>query len=490
MGIVRSTSNKIAGIFVSLATTFGIAVKSAEPVHAQEAFDELASSSPLSLIFGKGLKSQPLDWQEDIADALEDNRTSGPPLKKLQRLLVQKEFLKNSRRAVDGRMGHKTAGAIIKFLQEYPDAVIGMSYSYKRHLLNNGYGKKLREILAKHEAALSGLKKGGATKNALRQKVETYVSQLHSLNSSQIKDLQGSLKFLGCDPGKIDGKVGPATKRAIKACVGKEVGPSPYALKPPKADHVEGDNGFGISNRSILAAWSKVSGSGVNIAPPKTKELDGQTIFVFDPGHGWKSDMGALSDNNIPETGLIDISASALATALHEKGLPAVFTRDPGHRYRSGVSRLSSRPDFAKALKKVTGAKRVIFISIHADWARRAGASGSRIFTRRGLKKDHPSAQLAETIQANYSISGRSTRLKKANFAVLRGISKNLKDIPAVLLELGFVTNTGDVKNLLDKKAQKRRMESLADSLSQMVRELDSTVSKRAQIQHPMRKPS
>ena len=183
--------------------------------------------------------------------------------------------------------------------------------------------------------------------------------------------------------------------------------------------------------------------------------MEGKTVFVLDPGHGQGYDRGA-DQGFVPETHVVDISVQYLAAALHAKGVPVVLTRDPGHRYRSGVENLSSRPAFAKAVQKVTGAKRVVFISVHADWAKRAGASGARVFTRRGLGEDHLSTKMAKAIQKSYSISAQPTQLKEANFVVLKEIAKREKKIQAVLVELGFTSNTTDVKNLLDKKAQER----------------------------------
>src|SRR5690606_30054783 len=82
-----------------------------------------------------------------------------------------------------------------------------------------------------------------------------------------------------------------------------------------------------------------------------------------------------------------------------------------------------------------------LFISIHADAAQRASASGATLYVARNASSQ--SMVAARSIQAAFRSEGIPCRgIQRAGFRVLVGHSR-----PSVLVECGFLTNAGDATN-------------------------------------------
>jgi N-acetylmuramoyl-L-alanine amidase len=181
--------------------------------------------------------------------------------------------------------------------------------------------------------------------------------------------------------------------------------------------------------------------------PKKATELTGKTI-VIDAGHGGK-DPGAISYYGFYEkTVNLDV-AQQVADILREKGHRVVMTRDSDVfielEDRAAVAN-QSRAD--------------VFISIHADASARSSTNGFTLYTAR-------SASWAAENLAN-AIDDRMTRtsissngVKQADFRVLVRTQ-----CPAVLVELGYLSNYWEAKQLKNVNMQKKLAQAIADGIT------------------------
>jgi len=220
---------------------------------------------------------------------------------------------------------------------------------------------------------------------------------------------------------------------------------------------------------------------------------DGINVIVIDPGHGG-DDTGAKGPSGTQEKDVTLKLALKLAEVLKER----IEVRVLLTRTADVFIPLEERTAFANRMNAD------LFISIHANAAQSREAKGIETFflnfeatdedARRvaafenssnaaGLKdiakaeggdlKDilldlantmshHESSKLAEVVHASMlGSAGRESRgVKQAHFTVLVGAT-----MPAVLVEVGFITNPGEERLLTSSKDQTRIAEAIADGI-------------------------
>lgn len=224
-------------------------------------------------------------------------------------------------------------------------------------------------------------------------------------------------------------------------------------------------------------------------AQPSREELRGRMKIVIDPGHGGK-DPGAIGAFGIREKTIVLDIAKRLRDELNKRGgFDVIMTRDSDE-----FITLEKRADIANR----TNADALI--SIHANSSRKRAAHGFEVYylsntaddTSRALnaaKKDGSlskgaaggsqtlnatlwdmklnddrtaSKELASSICTSSSsglcISNRG--VKAARFYVLKGTN-----VPSVLIEVGFLSNRYEAKNLNDPLYRQKIAESIADGI-------------------------
>ena len=171
---------------------------------------------------------------------------------------------------------------------------------------------------------------------------------------------------------------------------------------------------------------------------------------VIDPGHG-APDQGARGRMSNEADINLDVAVE-LSKVLSSMGIVALMTRTGPkriHRDNRNVD-LSSRPGMANRLKADA------FISIHCNGAVSPEANGFEIYTTPGQNR---SDILATAIFESWSKAFPAQRKrtdyrdndpdKEANYKVLREAQ-----CPAVLVELGFITNPTEERVLVDRHNQ------------------------------------
>lgn len=175
--------------------------------------------------------------------------------------------------------------------------------------------------------------------------------------------------------------------------------------------------------------------------------LAGQVVVV-DPGHGGY-DPGAVRGGVLEKEINLQI-ALKLKKCLEETGARVILTR--GGDYNLAVAGLHKREahryDLKKRLEVARWSNACLYVSIHANCVSGWSGGGGMVFYHPGSEK---SRILAECIQDELrSIPGVRKRLSKtSNYYVLRNAKK-----PAVLVEVGFMSNPGERKRLTGDEYQ------------------------------------
>ncbi|WP_316180105.1 MULTISPECIES: N-acetylmuramoyl-L-alanine amidase [unclassified Bradyrhizobium] len=260
----------------------------------------------------------------------------------------------------------------------------------------------------------------------------------------------------------------PADSSSATASVAVAGNPAPPAVRPPPTT--------------------------VAIAPPPTDgPPDTRPVIVIDPGHGGV-DYGTQG-GEVPEKNLVLAFGQALRDRLERSGkFRVVMTRDDDTFIPLG--------DRVRIAQKQSAA---LFVSIHADALPRGEgtAQGATIYTLSDKASDVEAERLAEAENRADQIGGvnlteepadvadilidlarRETRtfsnrfarllmndmktavhmhkrpLKSAGFRVLKA-----PDVPSVLVELGYVSNKGDMGNLVSDAWRSRTADAMARAI-------------------------
>lgn len=209
-------------------------------------------------------------------------------------------------------------------------------------------------------------------------------------------------------------------------------------------------------------------------------------VVVIDAGHGGK-DPGAIGSRS-HEKDITLAAARALKARLEKSGRYKVVLTRSGDTYVP----LEGRVQIARA------ADADLFISLHADSGPSADVRGASVYTlsEKGerrvasvLRKDDwlmPASLGADRTVSEIllDLTQRSTRNRSAIFAemllehigdeteLLRRSHRDANlavllapDVPAVLLEMGFINNPDDERALTDPRRRGRLMDAVADSI-------------------------
>ncbi|KQT29298.1 MULTISPECIES: N-acetylmuramoyl-L-alanine amidase [unclassified Bradyrhizobium] len=223
------------------------------------------------------------------------------------------------------------------------------------------------------------------------------------------------------------------------------------------------------------------------------QKADGRPVVVIDPGHGG-IDNGTQSSGE-SEKNLVLAFGLALRDKLEKAGkYRVVMTRDD-----DTFIPLGDRTKIARNLKAA------LFVSIHADALPRTegDAQGATIYTLSDKASDAEAQRLADAENRADAIAGfnlaeeptdvadilidltqRETRtfsnrfarllmtemkqtvrmhkhpLKSAGFRVLKA-----PDVPSVLVEIGYVSNKGDLEHLVSEGWRSRAVGSMAQAI-------------------------
>jgi N-acetylmuramoyl-L-alanine amidase len=186
--------------------------------------------------------------------------------------------------------------------------------------------------------------------------------------------------------------------------------------------------------------------------------LAGET-FVVDPGHGTRYpdgsalNVGAVGPHGVQEQVVALDVGEDLARRLRAAGARVVLTRSFAHPVRVGtVKRLDNRS--RAALANRLGA--TAFVAIHADASLDAAQRGTSVFWLRPN-----SVALARAMRRRL----RALGMGESEFRARDLAVTNEARVPAVLVELGFVSNPRQERLLGSPAMQERAADALFEAL-------------------------
>jgi N-acetylmuramoyl-L-alanine amidase len=238
------------------------------------------------------------------------------------------------------------------------------------------------------------------------------------------------------------------------------------------------------------AATSDAAAAAKPAAPP-----DKRPVVVIDPGHGGVDNGTQAGGADIMEKNLVLTFGLALRDRIEKSG-----------KYRVVMTRTDDTfIPLADRVKIARSEAAALFVSIHADALPRGegDAQGATIYTLSDKATDSEAQRLADAENKSDAIGGvnltdeptevadilidlvqRETKTFSNRFArVLMGEMKNtvrmhkhplksagfrvLKapDVPSVLVELGYVSNKGDLEHLVSENWRNRTVGSMAQAI-------------------------
>jgi len=175
---------------------------------------------------------------------------------------------------------------------------------------------------------------------------------------------------------------------------------------------------------------------------------------VLDAGHGGK-DTGAIGCNGTYEKTVNLQIAKKTAYLLRQKGIEVIMTRNDD--------------TFIELDRRAAVANRNradLFVSIHSDSNRSRSMCGFTIYAARSASQE--SLEAASIIEKAMRQTGlASNGVKKANYRVLVRTR-----CPAVLIEMGYLSNYRDAALLIDEKFQNQMARAIANGIYKAVKNI------------------
>ncbi len=176
--------------------------------------------------------------------------------------------------------------------------------------------------------------------------------------------------------------------------------------------------------------------------PTPEAHITGEKIVVIDAGHGG-SDPGASYTHDGVKYVEKEINlavAQKVSDILKDNGIRVEMTRS-GDTYPT----LTDRSDFANKL----GAS--MFVSIHSNAAAEySEASGIEVYYSETNNEDRYGVKSKTLATDIYKNMIKNTGAKARGVKTAQHVVTRTSEMPAVLIELGFLTNIEEAKNLLD----------------------------------------
>jgi N-acetylmuramoyl-L-alanine amidase len=175
---------------------------------------------------------------------------------------------------------------------------------------------------------------------------------------------------------------------------------------------------------------------------------NGQLVVVLDAGHGG-SDAGAIGIDGIREKEIVLPITQEVSRILQQRGVGTILTRDGDYDVE-----LEPRVQIAES------ANATVFVSIHAnaiDMSRPDVNGIETYYYENGY-------DMARIIHQNMleATGGPDRRVRQARFYVLRRTT-----MPAVLVEIGFVTGEDDAPKLADANYRSQIAAAIARGILQ-----------------------
>lgn len=299
---------------------------------------------------------------------------------------------------------------------------------------------------------------------------------------AQLQDVQGQRHLSGLTPATLPPQRSERIKSDIKTA------------RPPEEDY---------AGNTPLPLRKPLQPKGLKVAKSlPAEDVEDKHTIIIDAGHGGR-DPGALGHGGVREKNITLATAKTLKKLLEETG-----------RYNVYLTRGDDR--FIELRERVNFSRRKqgdLFISIHADKIARKEVRGASLYTLSEKASDSETERLAEQenkagMVSGVDLSGESADVadilldlamrekmnesnllarfvqsafkregirllpnshRSAGFAVLKA-----PDIPSILIEIGFLSNTQEAKLLSSSAFQRDVAKAIVEGVDAYFRKIEA----------------
>lgn len=196
-------------------------------------------------------------------------------------------------------------------------------------------------------------------------------------------------------------------------------------------------------------------------------------VIIIDAGHGG-ADSGAIGIGGVMEKDLTLEYALAVKNVLESHGYEVHLTRSSDTARKPETSDVEQEIRARTSLSKQYHAS--LYVSIHMNWYSDASASGTETFFnntnhREGMENPFPddSMLLAQTLEA-YITNAIHTKNRGSEDDELYNLITNT--VPASLVEVGFISNQGDLNKILDPNVKAAFADAFANAIDAYFKKL------------------
>jgi N-acetylmuramoyl-L-alanine amidase len=213
------------------------------------------------------------------------------------------------------------------------------------------------------------------------------------------------------------------------------------------------------SNISSVSSVKVIGGQGAVSDVLARNVINGKSITVtLDPGHGGY-DSGAVGPSGTLEKNITLAITLKIGKILSQNGINVVYTRTSDNvSWPANVSE-----DLQKRCDISDEANSDYFVAIHTNSAEASSAQGTESYYYSSSKDGK---ELAEYIQSSLvdKIGTIDRGIKTANYYVIK-----YTEAPAVLVEVGFISNPTEEKLLNSSDFQTKAAEGIANGIMEKI---------------------
>lgn len=184
-------------------------------------------------------------------------------------------------------------------------------------------------------------------------------------------------------------------------------------------------------------------------------------VVAIDPGHGGNDPGKTVGD--VYEKDINLKIAIKLKDELEKKGVKVIITRDSDVGLYNETDTNKKIADMKNRCKLINESNADILVSIHQNSYSSQNVKGAQVFFYENSKDGE---KLAEILQSaiKTKVDNENTRQHKSNdsYYILLNV-----EMPAVIVECGFLTNPSECKKLLDENYQQEMAQAVAEGIIQ-----------------------
>lgn len=278
--------------------------------------------------------------------------------------------------------------------------------------------------------------------------------EIQSSQSNSSPNSEDTSKAITITANSVNIRSGPGTNHSI---IGSTSSGDTYNTVDSAGDWYKvslasGDTGWiagWLTNTGTKLPASNSSNQDSDNANTSNQESTNQSLngynIVLDPGHGGK-DPGSIGFGGIFEKDVISSTANAVAQELRNAGANVVITRT-GDYFVS----LNERIRISEAYNTHA------FVSLHYNAFPIISVNGVSTYYA-----NETSRRLAQEVQSSLAstVSLHNRGVMQANYRVIHRNSS-----PAILMELGFITNPGDLAVIQTSDYQNKVAQAITNGL-------------------------